>query len=157
MSAHAGLATDAGLGAARVTNGDVLELDISEPSVIRRVHTGRLGLSGSSLVPLSDRSLSERRALADGGLMTLTIVLDEKTRLVTEPLVQFIGVPSGDIDPESLSRDLSHATEEILLEMSSRTLQSDDSLRAALQRELGALVRQWLGVKPKQLVNLVRI
>ena len=157
MSAHAGLATDAGLGAARVTNGDVLELDTSEPSVIGRVHTGRLGLSGSSLVPLSDRSLSERRALADGGLMTLTIVLDKKTRLVTEPQVQFIGVPSGDIDPESLNRDLSHATEEILQEMSSRTLQSDDSLRAALQRELGALVRQWLGVKPKQLVNLVRI
>ena len=39
MSAHAGLATDAGLGAARVTNGDVLELDTSEPSVIGRVHT----------------------------------------------------------------------------------------------------------------------
>ena len=66
--------------------------------------------------------------------MTLTIVLDKKTRLVTEPQVQFIGVPSGDIDPESLNRDLSHATEEILQEMSSRTLQSDDSLRAALQR-----------------------
>ena len=76
---------------------------------------------------------------------------------MTEPQVQFIGVPSGDIDPENLNRELSHAIEEILSKMSSRTLQSDDILRTALQKELRSLVRQWLGVKPKQLVNLVRI
>jgi len=44
-----------------------------------------------------------------------------------------------------------------LAEQNSRTLQSDDALRNALQREVGSLVRQWLGVKPKQLVNIVRL
>lgn len=157
MAAHAELATEMGLGSARVVNGDVLHLSAKGATCIARVQTGRLGLSGSSLVPLNDRALSERRALADGGLMTLTVVLDKKARLATEPQVQFVGVPSGDVDPESLDSDLKYAIEDILAEQNSRTLQSDDALRNALQREVGSLVRQWLGVKPKQLVNIVRL
>ena len=121
------------------------------------VQIGRLGVSGSSLIPLNDRALSERRALADGGLTTVTVVLDKKARLATEPQVKFVGVPLGDIDPETLIGDLRHAIEAILAERSSTTLQSDDILRNALQREIGTLVRQWLGVKPKQLVNIVRL
>ena len=157
MAAHAELATDMGLGSARVVNGDVLHLSDSGAIRIATVQTGRLGLSGTSLVPLNDRALSERSALADGGLVTLTVVLDKKTRLATEPRVQFVGVPSGDIDPETLTGDLKYAIEDILAEQNSRTLQADDALRNALQREVGSLVRQWLGVKPKQLVNIIRL
>ena len=54
-------------------------------------------------------------ALADGGLMTVTVVLDKKARLATELQVQFVGVPSGDIDPETLNGDLRYAIEEIYL------------------------------------------
>ncbi|MGB2024430.1 MAG: ribonuclease J [Litorivicinaceae bacterium] len=157
MAAHAELATDMGLGSARVVNGAVLHLSDSGATRIATVQTGRLGLSGSSLVPLNDRALSERSALADGGLVTLTVVLDKKARLATEPQVQFVGVPSGDIDPETLTGDLKYAIEDILAEQNSRTLQADDALRNALQREVGSLVRQWLGVKPKQLVNIIRL
>ena len=88
--------------------------------------------------------------------MTLTVVLDKKTRLATEPQVQFVGV-LGDIDPETLTGDLKYAIEDILAEQNSRTLQADDALRNALQREVGSLVRQWLGVKPKLLVNIIRL
>ena len=157
MASHSQLADEMGLGSARVVNGDVLHLDSTGVNCIARVQTGRLGLSGSSLIPLNDRALSERRALADGGLMTVTVVLDKKARLATKPQVQFVGMPSGDIDPETLNGDLRYAIEEILSEQNSRILQSDNGLRNALQREIGALVRQWLGVKPKQLVNIVRL
>ena len=61
-------------------------------------------------------------------------VLDKKARLATEPQVQFVGVPSGEVDPESLDSDLKYAIEDILAEQNSRTLQSDDALRNALQR-----------------------
>ena len=157
MAAHAELVTDMGLASARVVNGDVLHLSDSGATRIATVQTGRLGLSGTSLVPINDRALSERSALADGGLVTLTVVLDKKARLATEPQVQFVGVPSGDIDPETLTGDLKYAIEDILAEQNSRTLQADDALRNALQREVGSLVRQWLGVKPKQLVNIIRL
>jgi ribonuclease J len=157
MAAHAELASELGIGSARVVNGDVLHLVASGATMIAKVATGRLGLSGSSLVPLNHRALTERRALADGGLMTLTVVLDQKARLVTEPQIQFVGVPAGEIDPESLQNDLQYAVEELLSELNSRTLQSDDALRNELQREVGTLVRRWLGVKPKQLVNVIRL
>jgi ribonuclease J len=157
MAAHAELASELGIGSARVVNGDVLHLAASGATMIAKVATGRLGLSGSSLVPLNHRALTERRALADGGLMTLTVVLDQKARLVTEPQIQFVGVPAGEIDPESLQSDLQYAVEELLSELNSRTLQSDDALRNELQREVGTLVRRWLGVKPKQLVNVIRL
>ena len=157
MASHSKLADEMGLGSARVVNGDVLHLDSTGVNCIARVQTGRLGISGSSLIPLNDRALSERRALADGGLVTVTVVLDKRARLATEPQVRFVGVPSGDIDPETLNGDLRYATEEILSEQNSTTLQSNDALRKCITKEIGTLVRQWLGVKPKQLVNIVRL
>lgn len=157
MAAHAELAESMQIQGVRVTNGDVLALSVDSPTVIARVQTGRLGLSGSSLVPLSDRALSERRALADGGLCSLTIVLDKKARLVAPPQLQFVGVPTGDVDSESVVVDLQALIEEVLEEQTSRTLQSDDALRDAIQRELGHALRQWLGVKPRQLVQIARI
>ena len=157
MAAHAELAESMQIQGVRVTNGDVLALSVDSPTVIARVQTGRLGLSGSSLVPLSDRALSERRALADGGLCSLTIVLDKKARLVAPPQLQFVGVPTGDVDSESVVVDLQALIEEVLEEQNSRTLQSDDALRDAIQRELGHALRQWLGVKPRQLVQIARI
>ncbi|MDC3058098.1 ribonuclease J [Litorivicinus sp.] len=157
MASHSKLADEMGLGSARVVNGDVLHLDSTGVDCIARVQTGRLGVSGSSLIPLNDRSLSERRALADGGLVTVTVVLGKRARLATEPQVRFVGVPSGDIDPETLNGDLRYAIEAMLSEQNSATLQSDDALRSVLQREIGTLLCQWLGVKPKQLVNIVRL
>ncbi len=157
MAAHAELAESMGIQGVRVTNGDVLALSIDSPTVVARVQTGRLGLSGSSLVPLSDRALSERRALADGGLCSLTLVLDKKARLVSLPQLQFVGVPTGDVESESVVVDLQALIEEVMADQNSRTLQSDDALRDAIQRELGHALRQWLGVKPRQLVQIVRI
>ena len=49
MAAHAELATDMGLGSARVVNGDVLHLSDSGAIRIATVQTGRLGLSGQAL------------------------------------------------------------------------------------------------------------
>lgn len=157
MAAHAELAESMQIQGVRVTNGDVLALSVDSPTVVARVQTGRLGLSGSSLVPLSDRALSERRALADGGLCSVTLVLDKKMRLVSEPQLQLLGVPTGDVDSASVVVDLQALIEEVLEEQNSRTLQSDDALRDAIQRELGHALRQWLGIKPRQLVQIVRI
>lgn len=157
MIAHAELAESLEIGAWQVKNGDVVKLQPQAPATVARVHTGRLGLSGTSLVPLSDRALSERRALAEGGMVILTLVLDKKARLVSAPQIQLVGVPSGEAEAETLITDLSVSVEEILSELGSRVLQSDDALRTAVQREFGAMIRQWLGIKPKQLVNIVRI
>lgn len=157
MIAHAELAESLGLSATQVTNGDVLSLSAHAPDKVGRVQTGRLGLSGTSLVPLSDRALSERRALADGGLITLTLVLDKKCRLISEPQMQCVGVPTSEVELDSVTADLALAVEDILSEQSSRVLQSDELLREALQREFGHMLRQWLGIKPRQLIQLVRI
>lgn len=157
MIAHAQLAESLGLTACQVKNGDVLRLQPKSAKLIARVHVGKLGLSGTSLIPLTDKALSERRVLADGGLVMLTVVLDRKARLVSAPQVQLMGVPSGELEPETLVADLVSTVEEIISELNSRVLQSDDALRESLQREFGAMIRQWLGLKPKQMVNIVRI
>ena len=157
MAAHAELAREMGLGAARVLNGDVMRLLPESVEIIAKVQAGRLGLSGSSLVSLNSRELAERRPLADAGLMTVTVVLDKKARLLTEPQIVFVGVSTGETDLDSVSADLKLAVEDIILKCNSSVLQSDDSLREALQRKLGSLIRQWLGVKPKQIVNIVRL
>ncbi len=157
MAAHAELAREMGLGAARVLNGDVMRLLPESVEIIAKVQAGRLGLSGSSLVSLNSRELAERRPLADAGLMTVTVVLDKKARLLTEPQIVFVGVSTGETDLDSVSADLKLAVEDIILKCNSSVLQSDDSLREALQRKLGSLIRQWLGVKPKKIVNIVRL
>ena len=157
MAAHSELAREMDLGAARVLNGDVMRLLPESVEIIAKVQAGRLGLSGSSLVSLNSRELAERRPLADAGLMTVTVVLDKKARLLTEPQIVFVGVSTGETDLDSVSADLKLAVEDIILKCNSSVLQSDDSLREALQRKLGSLIRQWLGVKPKKIVNIVRL
>ena len=157
MAAHAELAREMGLGAARVLNGDVMRLLPESVEIIAKVKTGRLGLSGSSLVPLNSRELAERRPLADAGLMMVTLVLDRKARLMTEPQIAFVGVSTGETDSDSVIADLKVTVEDILVKCNSAVLQSDDSLRETLQRKLGSLIRQWLGVKPKKIISIVRI
>jgi hypothetical protein len=47
--------------------------------------------------------------------------------------------------------------EDVLADQSSRVLQSDELLRETIQRDFGAMLRRWLGIKPRQLVNVVRV
>lgn len=157
MSAHAELAREMGYDSVRVTNGDVIRLSPDSSERIAKVKVGRLGLAGSSLVPLDSQQLLERRPLADSGLITITLVLDKKARLLTEVQIFFVGVSTGETDADSVIGDLKFAVEDILSSGNLRVLQSDKSLSEILRRELSSLMRQWLGVKPKQLINIVRI
>jgi ribonuclease J len=157
MAAHADIAVELGFGASRVKNGDVIALTADGPKFVACVYAGRLGLSGTSLVPLSDRALSERRVLAVGGMVTVTLVLDKKARLMAAPQVQLIGVPSGELDHKVLIQNLVALVEDVLADQSSRVLQSDELLRETIQRDFGAMLRRWLGIKPRQLVNVVRV
>ena len=155
--AHAELAQQLGCSALTVRNGDLVSLTTSPPRVEAKIASGRLGLSGTSLVPLTDRALNERRALALGGMLSITVVLDKKSRLVGQPQIELMGVPSGELGGEALKAELTFAVEEILAEASSRVLQSDDALREMIQRELAHSLHQWMGIRPRQLVQVIRI
>ena len=157
MTAHAELARGLGCTALTVQNGDLVSLSGTTPTIKAKIASGRLGLSGSSLVPLSDRALSERRALALGGVVSVTVILDKKSRLVGRAQIELMGVPSGELGVDALKSELAFAVEEIISELSSRVLQSDDAIRETIQRELGHSIHQWMGVRPRQLVQVIRI
>lgn len=157
MTAHAALAEGLGCAALTVQNGDLVSLTASPPRIEAKIASGRLGLSGTSLVPLNDRALNERRALALGGVLSITLVLDKKSRLVGQPQVELMGVPSGELGVDALKSELAFSVEEILAESSSRVLQSDDALRETIQRELAHSLHQWMGIRPRQLVQVIRI
>lgn len=157
MTAHAELARAIGFDALTIENGDLVDLSGRTTAVVAKIASGRLGLSGTSLVPLSDRALSERRALALGGMVSITVILDKKARLVGQAQVELMGVPSGDLGIDALKSELAFAVEEILAESSSRVMQSDTALRDLIQREMGHAIHQWMGIRPRQLVQVIRI
>lgn len=157
MRAHADLADSLGLESLRVVNGQITRLKYEHSECVCVVKTGRLGLSGNHLVSLSCKALTERRILSEEGLMIVSIVFDKKCRLVSRPMLSTVGVTTGEIDLQSLVSDLQSVVEEIVSDLSSQTIQSDEPLIAAIQQRLGNVIRQWLGSKPKLIANVVRI
>lgn len=95
--------------------------------------------------------------MALGGVVSVTVILDKKSRLVGRAQIELMGVPSGELGVDALKSELAFAVEEIIAELSSRVLQSDDAIRETIQRELGHSIHQWMGVRPRQLVQVIRI
>ncbi|MSO68868.1 MAG: ribonuclease J [Alphaproteobacteria bacterium] len=84
-----------------VVNGQVVRLAPGPAGIIGTVPTGRLAVDGSQLLRLDHETLRARRRLKDNGAVFVSLVLDGRGALLTEPRVSSHGVAAEeDTDPE---------------------------------------------------------
>ncbi|MBE1237072.1 ribonuclease J [Phaeovibrio sulfidiphilus] len=90
-------------------DGDVARLDVSPPSVVGRVFSGRLALDGERLIPLESELLRDRRKMAFSGSLVVSLLLDRKGHLRGEPAVSARGL----LDPRDDDEDMDDLYQEI--------------------------------------------
>ncbi|MFN3370510.1 MAG: ribonuclease J [Sphingomonadaceae bacterium] len=154
MEEHARLARQWGVPHAIVpTNGTAIRLAPGEPQVIGHEPHGRLVLDGDVILPADGATINMRRKLAHSGLMLVTLVIDRRGRLATDPAVIARGVPVEEEEADFLAEaaDAAAGAFEKFGMADERRLA--DEVKIAVRR----VARQWTGKKPPTEVQLIRL
>lgn len=153
---HARLATEAGISAAVVTNGMMVELGAEAPRVVGHVETGRLYLDGSVLIGALDGVVRDRIRMALNGHAVVTVLLDEEGAPLGEAWVDLSGLPKqGRTGPlqDRLEEDLTE-----FLDGAGRKILSDDAkLDEALRRVVRQVAMEEIGKKPEVTIVVSRL
>jgi len=154
LSAHAGLAREAGATPLLMEDGDILNLAPGRVEVVDSAPVGRLVPDGGRLVPLTGGVMSARRRMLFNGVVLASIAVDEAGRLRSHPRVSGPGL--FDQDDAELDR-VSGEFADALADLPAPIRRDDDALtdaaRAALRRALGRRLQK----RPLVDVHLLRI
>jgi ribonuclease J len=115
------------------------------------VRVGRLVLDGDVILPADGATVSERRRIGYGGLITVAVPVGEDGRLAGTPLVRPFGVPVED-DREDFIADATDAA--------SRAYspgKDDDAVRESVRLAVRRCATLWTGKKPLVEVMLLQV
>jgi ribonuclease J len=131
-------------------NGQLIRLAPGRAQVIDEVPSGRIHMDGRVMIEEGAGLAARRRALGFAGVIAITIVLDRKGRVATDPVIIIEGIP------EPVHGAIRGALEEPLKRHDPRRSQASDlaeSIRRAARR---AAENAW-GKKPTTRVEVVEI
>jgi len=107
ISEHARLAESFQVPQAVVAlNGQMVRLAPGRAEIIDETPSGRLHLDGRVLVHEDEGFARARRSLGYAGFIGVTLVLDRRGRIVTDPVLHMEGIPDAVLEPvrEAVSR-----------------------------------------------------
>ena len=138
-------------------NGDMVRLVPGPAELVDEVPAGRTHLDGRLFVPSEDGPARERRRVSFAGAATVSIVLNDKDQIVSQPEVRLFGVPEEDAYGVPLEDAILDAVEEAFEALPKPRRKSDEQvaemLRRAARRECTA---RW-GKKPLTEVIVHRV
>lgn len=76
-------------------NGQLFRLAPGRAQLIDETPSGRIHLDGTVLVAEGEGYSKARRTMSYAGLIVVTLVLDQKGRIATEPMILFEGIPEA--------------------------------------------------------------
>ena len=154
LKANANIARDCGANAVEIRNGDLVNL--SRAQVVGKVFTGRLGLTGNSLIPTTGAVLRDRHKLKHHGSVMATVVMDAKGVLVAPPAVRLMGLVDKSQD-ERVVEEILQKMRDALKALGPMSLTDD----AAVESALGDAIRRYcwrtLSQRPVVQVMLARL
>jgi ribonuclease J len=143
LAEHARLALSHGVPHAIVQkNGDVIRLAPGEPKKIDEARVGRLVLDGDVILPADGSTITERRRLGYGGLITVALPIAEDGSLAGTPLIRPFGVPVEE-DRDDFIAD---ATDAAARAFSAGA--DEEKMREAVRLAVRRCATLWTGKKP---------
>jgi ribonuclease J len=143
---HAALAKDLQIPyAIAPRNGDMVRLAPGAPEIIDEVPSGRLYIDAGVVTSENGDALRERRHASFNGVLTISVVLDGRNKIVSGPAVRALGLP-GDADyPIAQAMDdLADEARSGLQRLSADDRDDDRAVEAALSRTVKkAAFRIW--------------
>lgn len=146
---HGQLAKEMGIPQRNVfvmQNGDMLRLREESAQVKRNaVPAGGRLVDGMALGEMQGSLLKERRDLSEDGILTLSVVLDEKWKILEEPLIESVGFIHMK-DATSLRRELGNAVRDAVSKSRASANKDAGQLDSLIKNRVKDKLRQY-GVK----------
>ena len=143
---HAAFARDLQVAQALAPrNGDMVRLAPGLAEVIDEVPAGRLYIDAGVVTPENGEALRERRHASVNGMLTISVALDGRDRIVAGPKVSAIGLPGDEDYPIAEAvEDLALDAKDAFYALASADRENDKAVEAALSRALKkAAFRIW--------------
>ena len=152
MAEQARFALENGVpSAALQRNGDIIRLAPDGPAKVGEARVGRLVLDGDVILPADGSTMTERRRISLGGLITVAVPMHADGALAGAPLVRPFGVPVEE-DRDDFIADATDAAEHAF-----DAKLDEDRLREGIRLAVRRCATLWTGKKPVVDVQLVKI
>jgi ribonuclease J len=138
-------------------NGDIIRLAPGIPEKIDEVPAGRIMIDGKILLPEGDGVLRARKMLAAEGMIVVSVALDRKNGLASEPLVLMRGVPKEDNEGDALAPIVEAAVEDALEAMPKPKRGDDKEIEAVLRRAIRTVLTPRWGKRSDIAVHVLRV
>mgnify|MGYP000262323440 CR=1 FL=1 len=139
VDAHGQLARDQNVPHVIVPqNGSVIRLEKENPRIIDHIETKFLGVEPRRVIPLESAAISERRKLQFTGCAFVSLVIDQKNKLLDDPQIDLIGLEDANTKSEDDTYDdIYGEIESSLIDVASNDLDDiEENIRIVVRRML---------------------
>jgi len=153
MAEQARFAAAQGIGKGIVqTNGTIIRLAPNGPKAVGNARAGRLVLDGDVILPADGSTINERRRISLHGVITVTVAIDGRRKLLGEPAITLQGVPVEE-DRADFIDDARDAVIEAVKDAPKDEAKFRETIRLAVRRR----ATSWTGKKPIVDVSVIRV
>jgi ribonuclease J len=139
-------------------NGDMVRLAPGRAAIIDEVQAGRLYVDAGVVTPENGDALRERRHAATNGVLTVAVVLDGRSRIVSGPIVRALGLPADTIDEmDDVLDELADEVEKALKRLTGDDRDDDDRVESALSRSVKKASQRIWGRRPVVETTVLRV
>ncbi len=134
-------------------NGEMIRISADDPKSMGHVKFGYLGVDGFMLQPKDGAVMSTRRKMRNEGLVCVSIVLDGRSVLVSDPVVRTPGL----LDEEENPAFVTYLEEEVADLVEHQKKQTNDVIIKKIRKQIKVLVEHELGKWPVVEVLINRV
>jgi ribonuclease J len=158
LTEHAKFAAEQGVtNIVKARNGSVVRLAPGKAEVISHVPAGRLYKDGDILLGVNDRAVPERRKLAEAGIVSIAIAIDERGDIQGDPIVAQMGLPEK-TRTGAIIADLIDSTVASVIDGLPKAKRRDaEAVEQAVERAVRGTLRNVWGKKPACHVLVVEV
>lgn len=145
---HAKLAKSLGINKTLAPhNGEMIRLAPNGPEIVDIVPSGRLHQDGHDIVSESDEGLRLRRKMAYAGHVSISLVYNQKGKIISGPEPRISGFPEGRNGRlmDALLDDVADIAESTFKSLSKSTKKSEDQIEERIRSKVRKLIRNETG------------
>ena len=141
----------------QIENGDIVQIyPGNEPHVVDKAPVGRMYIDGNISISEDSQSLKERKNLANNGYLEVTIIINNRGKVIKKPIFSFKGLPI-DSQNDDFIFDLEDEVKKTSRTFSLNNINQENILIEELKKNCRKLVKEKTGKKPYTNINLVRV
>ena len=141
----------------QIENGDVVQIyPGNEPHVVDKAPVGRMYIDGNISISEDSQSLKDRKNLANNGYLEVTIIINNKGKVIKKPIFSFRGLPIESQNDDFIF-DLEDEVTKTSRTFSLNNTKQENILIEELKKNCRKFVKEKTGKKPYTNINLVRV